>query len=647
MQAVSKKPFQRVEPWAQSLKDTVALMSTDQKGFARSPLCQPDTLRRLYPGDYDRDIAPDRTPIEQAQQVLKVLAMSRYIEAIRVGDSAHVLAQGILLFWYMFLEPVSTSRAVPSFLAVASYCSHQNHLEDFIAHGHRFIKSLALSPDEQLSLQENFDERLRVSARGFELAQDAKGRETQRRSFSNYVHDAAHELAVMIQSRAPEVFEQEPGQKQAIAVADRLPSLEALRQFVARECASAPEAYGQRLDIQTTIERTVQVVPVAGNPIPLNVPSGYVPFSNMSGLLVGLPGSGRTSYLKRLAYEAAQSPGQGQDWPATVYVRAPDFVIYARNHRTIYDFVADQVRQAQADSERNVQQLRQELEARDQAGQLLVLVDDLDRLAEPDQEEVIRQLAFSPAVVCVALPWQVERLGQAMLRPQGRRPELGEFRLADLEAQQQREMLARLAERSPREFDLDVALSMLEQVPDLARLPLGVAAIHAQIINHARSRSMIAHRALEEMFARAHLPKPKFEGAWPALDPAARSLLYAAMLVGWRWNDARVWEHEPERPDAWTVSQAEFERDATQWNCRWDQLIASRLFEPCRDWRGREALRFINQDIVCHCVGLASRMKRLELRRDIAESQTEEGELIQRALDYEDSMEQDDASGHL
>jgi len=68
------------------------------------------------------------------------------------------------------------------------------------------------------------------------------------------------------------------------------------------------------------------------------------------------------------------------------------------------------------------------------------------------------------------------------------------------------------------QFDLDLGFRALAEVPDLARMPLGVMAIYSQVAAHMSDRARVTQLALEGHLVRAGLERPEFGGNWSGLD---------------------------------------------------------------------------------------------------------------------------------
>jgi hypothetical protein len=306
----------------------------------------------------------------------------------------------------------------------------------------------------------------------------------------------------------------------------------------------------------------------------------------MSGALVGVPGSGRSTFLLKLTFDLARQWSESQ--PLAVYLNAADFLPYARNRRTIHELIARQV--LKAGFQVDIEAMRRGLQAYDEAGQLLLLVDDLDRLSSTDQSEVLGQLAFSPAVLYTTVPWQANRVLSEM-----HQAHVGAFKLLDLDVQQQRELLWRAAlDRKYQEVDLDLGYVALTEVPDLSTLPLGVMAVYEQVQVYRGTRTQIVQCALQEWLERAGFGRPACAGEWLDLEPVARSLRQLAAV----WLSDLLWYGESSDEEVW-VTRARYEHTLTpEWHCHWDLLVQSRLVETHPSVEA--AVRFYNRDVLSY-----------------------------------------------
>jgi hypothetical protein len=573
----------------QILKDTLESLFHAPEQFDVSPLCQPRALQRMLAEQYATFVDDGLPPRDLAVEGLKALTRRLTLEAIKQEDDH--LAEGLVLIWHQYLNPIlsGSARSISPVARVLAYCAQPNHLNEFL----RAVQNADSDSGPYVMSAPLFRD---VTDNGHGFEQAAK---KQRRTYANYIQRAFETLArvaelsglfeviggaavveaTVITQPAPEV---DAPHEVADAPAAQSSMLEAVVSHILREGHQLPLACGHTLPTFGAIERTMDVRSVKGIPLcPRGRPMEMADVKRMSGVLAGVPGSGRTSVLYQLAdsWARAWSPGQ----PLAIYIRASELLVYARNRRSIHEFTARHVFPDGSRSE--IESLGKELEDYEQTYGVLWLMDELDRLSESEQAEIIMQLAFSPAVLYAALPWDAERIARQMDQSN-----IGLFHLVDLTLEQQKALLVRLLARNP-EFRIDrhVGYLALQEAQYLARLPLGVMAVFDQLLISITDRMHIVQCALNEYFERAGLPRPQFTGEWLTLDPTVRALLVMATVAGadvlW-YQDGGIF-----------TTRARFEQ-GNGWapECRWELLAKTRLFEPHP--QHDDVCRFFNRDIL-------------------------------------------------
>ncbi len=573
------------------LQRILELQVGDSDAFAGLRFCQPEALQRLLGKRYTQLVELDVEPHSMALEGLQQLSLRLFLDAFDQNNPA--LVEGIPLLWYRYLRPLQdTARTVPAMNRVLRHCARLDNLTDFLRSAQTYARQAR--PEKEL----NFEAIKAEIERLFSVvpATDAVAPKHWIRTPTNHLYRALEALAscpeldglvveepALLQAAPPLPPEEAEiaGMPAAVNVPDVLSALAA---YLLRECDKAPSACGYHVPIEQTVARSVSVRPLRGQwaypDVSLPEPEAI---QRMSSVLVGVPGSGRTTFLKRIAYHWARAWQAGA--PLAIYVNAQDFAVYARNRRSVYELVARQVYPEAGSAYAQRAELSRAVEPADQAGRLLWLVDDVDRLSPADQADVVGQLAFSPAVMATTVPWEADRTAQMM--PQ---PHLAVMRLSDLSLEAQREMLGQFAKAAlDQSVDIDLATYVLREIPDLAALPLGVMSVYAQAVEHASSRVQIVQRAITEWLERADLPKPTFAGDWQTLPPVMRSLRMLAQL-----GAADIFL---EQNVELFIPRTQFEAAVQAWqSCRWDDLLRTRLVEPDPD--GRDACRFVNQDVL-------------------------------------------------
>ena len=96
-------------------------------------------------------------------------------------------------------------------------------------------------------------------------------------------------------------------------------------------------------------------------------------------MILGKPGSGKTTFLKRLAMWCRASK-QGQDNKVPIFITLKEFADDRRKHETLIDFVADSY---------ELQESAAVLKALLEAGRALVMLDGLDEVQNAEHERVL------------------------------------------------------------------------------------------------------------------------------------------------------------------------------------------------------------------------------------------------------------------
>jgi hypothetical protein len=605
------------EPIEQQLKKLLKTAIIDPPAFEKLAISQPLVHRRLLPEDYDVFVDPNRSRTDQTMQVIEALSLPPFVASIDAGDQALRQSLGSTLFWHTYLERAPSNRDIPSVSDVLGYCNEESALQGLFARAREFVsKSRRYDSEDRRRLRQLLTSQKTIES----LAASFIG---ETRTLRNYLNNAVKALALEIQRRSPEVFE---AAKTPVHLA-LVPDLQPVEDYILSE--TKDYRYDELVfPTSCQAELPIEAHPIRGAPTLPSISESTRAFS--PGLLAGLPGSGRTTYLKRMAYLSVAERTLNHNTPLTFYLKARDFLPYARvPQRSIYDFIADKVyAEAPGALEAKVQ-LCKWLAEHDENGELRLLVDDLDRLPAGDQKQIVAQLAFSN-VIFATLPWQVDEIVELM-----QQPILGKFVLCGLNLERQQQMLTKLAREYPdQDFDLDLALFALDEVPDLAKLPLGIMAIYVQVLEHHSERTRVVRRALEGILERAGVTLSPFQNDWLALNETTRSLIHAATCIVHNLNGRAALHENPA-----SITRIQYEATTESgWGCVWDSLISTRLFEPSKS---QDTLRFVNQDIMCYCAATAIDRGNVELRDAVAKSQHGAAQLARQIIAYQDALWED------
>ncbi|MBP7692849.1 MAG: NACHT domain-containing protein [Anaerolineales bacterium] len=505
-------------PLGKALQAELKTFATDGEAFARGRLGRREALRRLLGEHYEDAARRNYTPDQMASIGLERLVLRLWTEAAPTGEDGELMAQGLMLVWFQYLHPVNyqQNNSFPDLGRVLRFCGALDNRLAFVLTAR---KTLNLSEQQTGALRQITERRL------FSGVNESTRDPNTIRSFRNYFYRALEFLAGRPEVAEPSQPREAAAESKPAAPADLRP----LAQFIQTVCAQAPAACGLQLPITETISRLVSLRVVRGAPaLPEAEPSPAAQAPWAALVLAGPPGSGRTTWLQQLAFNWAKA--WQADAPLAVYVRAPEFLPFARTRRSISAFAACALYPDLSASRDERADLIETLEQSDEEGRVLWLVDDLDRLAPADQAEVLGQLALSPAVIAATTPWQVEQTAQALLQAN-----LGVATLTDMEPTEQEHLATvLLAADQPSLLSRPCLRWALAEIPHLARRPLGVAAVAAQVAAHDSHRVAIVRRALTEWLERAGLPELTWNRAWAAQSPLTRALFGLARATAMR-----------------------------------------------------------------------------------------------------------------
>jgi hypothetical protein len=362
--------------------------------------------------------------------------------------------------------------------------------------------------------------------------------------------------------------------------------LETVGILAVRHCSLTPAVLGRRLHAMDVLDRPVlfgsKTRPVAFSRV-LKLLEGR------SALLAGVPGSGRSSLLRMLGYQLMCQWEAGR--PQAIYMRAPEVLKRAGRRRTVIELAAEQLIAVGAAEASEIKTVVQALDELDRDRRLLWLVDDVDRLSEAGLIDLAGHFVVSQAIFAVS-PVQLES-AQHHLNASGKPVALS---LPDLTPHEQHDLLQRFhrvwSEAMP---DADARQTVLDQVPALARLPIGLAAVFVHMETDQQiSPVQITETAIREYFDRAGLEFALEWDYWPGLLPAARALSVLAMAT----LEDLVWHSLA--PEVYRTTRARFEESAgKQYRTDWDALAATRLCLV--DERGDQPVaQFFNDDLLCY-----------------------------------------------
>ena len=361
--------------------------------------------------------------------------------------------------------------------------------------------------------------------------------------------------------------------------------LDTIDQLSARHCGHTPAVFGRQMHIVETSNRLVWLE-IEEEGIPFH--GVYEALEGRSALLAGVPGSGRTTLLRGLGYHLIGNWRPGR--PQAVYVRAPELLKWAGRRRNVVELLAEQIVAAGGAETHEIRAVTAAVDDLDRDRRLVWLVDDVDRLSGNEQADLAGHFVASQAIYVVS-PWQAKNAQERLSTdtppiivsvPSLHREE--QSNILDTFFQEWSETLPSVSARG----------AVLDMLPDLAELPIGLAAIHAQMEAGRVTPLLILEAAAREYFARSGLDFPTDWSDWPILPPAVRALT----ALGSTYVNDRIWYESESGGDFVTIDRFHSGVEAP-FRSDWYTLPATR---QCllTEVEGRPVANFFNDDLLCY-----------------------------------------------
>lgn len=634
----------RVDPRAKQLKDHFAAINQAPRLAKQSPLIASSHLERLIAALQIPSEHLATNPDEQIRQIGKALVLALFMAEYKKETRDTALLQGWLFFWYAYLDPISPVSPAPSIASVITFCTDTSNVRDFLHQAKRWVNTAHANDSDTLRTlhsalsQENFG---KIVVSGL----PRRPSDSERRTFGNYLNAAARVLALRLESLVPELLE--PAAGLAIERAETSPvrvvtntqtssqepihvsppeQVKWVAQWMASFGSRLPGLGAPNLSHSAFMERPLAFQKLRGQPrAPAFLAGADAEAKGMSGFVSGVLGSGRTALLKSLTRRYAMQYRRQPEGILSFYFSAGDFVLHARNRRSVHDFIVDTLASYGGDTP-NIEALPEMLRTLDHAGKLLVCVDDLYRLSDTDQSEVWAQLAFSPAVIAAVLPWQVERLSR--LAP---RAHIGMVSLEPLAGQEQMALLEHIAVATETVYDRRAAEALLCELPSLARTPLGVIILLDQLARAWTDTTQVVAAALDELCRRAGLPLPSFEDGAAALTNEWMHLQTAAYELMVTLHQDGGYERLNGQCEVTIVPAMVENQHGYKWQMNWEQAGRTGLFRPVPHPSG-EGLALIHRDLTCYLLAHAARQYDFVFRWQGRELHPEAVAILEQAM---------------
>jgi hypothetical protein len=558
------------------LKDLLKLMRNEPKKFLKHRACELQTVKNYCPDLFIPKLVHAEHSLENTRLAIRGLLASCYINARE--NAEYDLEFGVLIAYQMIFGDISTSRSFPTLKTILVICRRDDQ-ED-----HEWTEFIEDLLDTRRGSKEVYETWVKEDVRGkLFTAESDSNNQTHRNNLQKVLEKLAKEIA----QKAPEVFD--VFHESAIGISISGPNkdeslLDILQEYAISQCDSMP--------IKDFIKRHYGTSLLQGELTNNIITSSADSLTNETTLLVGYPCSGRTTCLCQKEYEIVHIKNDSGPRQWVFLCDAFDYLPLARNRRPIYELIGQELARWTGSTNTPVGFL-ENLRLIDEQGRLLLLIDRLDCMAEVDRADIVEMLYSSPNVILPVLPWQEQEVFD--IRRIFSKPDsvIVKCDLEDLELDDQQGLLSVLANKIG-DIDMALASRMLHELPDLARLPLGVLAIYDQVRLNKTSSSKILKSVLNEWFIRAGIGEPNWKNRKELGDPFDDVMLVFGRISSGLYTSRN--SNDPNYPEkdymwidlGWCEGVENFSLDS---------VMKSRLFEPGKDINGQDAIRLVNRDI--------------------------------------------------
>ena len=372
------------------LEGFLAMMRKNPIQFEQTPFCR--NWSQLLPSSLSSGA--------QVEQALREIILNYFLTDIDIvsGDYDHGRLLGSLLVWGMYFNQskvggyvlfVKFNHAIDDWgqpevirnffiTTIRDYARMRgligfDHLIDrFINSGH------GINPILERILNNNLSKKIW---------------ENKRRNIRNNLYGALDRLVDDIKKIIPNAFtETPPNEQMDCRVSINLAN--SLRELGRRRCIVNNFLY--------VINRTIEAGSVK---LRLAWSDAFDFIRASSGVLVGLPHTGRTTYVSMVMFSSYKSNDT-----ISIYLSAPALRVFAMQKRRVYDYIGYELIKEDLITVNDYSRTVDLLCEMDMAGQLLIFVDDLERVDSENQREIVLQFAFCPHVFFITSPWTSDRI---------------------------------------------------------------------------------------------------------------------------------------------------------------------------------------------------------------------------------------------
>lgn len=312
-----------------------------------------------------------------------------------------------------------------------------------------------------------------------------------------------------------------------VETGDHVPDLSTLlERYTVSRCSLAPEAYGIRLPISECADRSVRI---QGERFAIESRHLANHLIGHHGTLAGLPGSGRSTLLRFVAFHGNQEGIHGCRF---FYFSARDYLDFAKQGYACCHYIAWQLCEISQLGPEHCASLATGLEELNRERRLVLLVDDVECLDDVSRELVLSKLASAGSIFFAATPHLVDVIHHEMVR-RNYDGTLVRLQLDGLDPVG-REAVARCAAHHSGMKDVDGSISGFfdDGNAEEGSIPLGImAAVQCLSAEPAMRHLQFGHALLCEYlrrdgYAPMHLPRQA-----DSLDTAMARIIRAGRLA--------------------------------------------------------------------------------------------------------------------
>ena len=196
-----------------------------------------------------------------------------------------------------------------------------------------------------------------------------------------------------------------------VETGDHVPDLLTLLElYTVSNCSLAPEAYGIHLPISEFADRSVRI---QGERFAIESRHLANHLAGRHGTLAGLPGSGRSTLLRFVAFHGNQEGIHGCRF---FYFSARDYLDFAKKGYVCCQYIAWQLCDSSQRGRGHCASLTTELEELNRERRLILLVDDVECLDDVSRELVLSKLVSDRSIFFAVTPHLVDVINDELVR---------------------------------------------------------------------------------------------------------------------------------------------------------------------------------------------------------------------------------------